>query len=156
MPKSYVFHLLPLALAASFAMPALADADFKRHHPPRTQVPLVIGHRGASGYLPEHTLEGYAKAIELGADFIEPDLVLTKDGKMIARHEPMIARPPTSPAIPNLPTARANACWTASKSRTGSPTTLPWPKSKRCAPCNRAPTGHRNSTACTRFRRWTK
>ena len=52
--------------------------------------PIVIGHRGASGYLPEHTLESYALAIELGADFIEPDLVLTKDGQMIARHEPMI------------------------------------------------------------------
>jgi len=52
--------------------------------------PLVISHRGASGYRPEHTLEGYALAIDQGADFIEPDLVLTKDGKMIARHEPMI------------------------------------------------------------------
>jgi glycerophosphoryl diester phosphodiesterase len=52
--------------------------------------PIVIGHRGASGYRPEHTLEGYALAIEMGADFIEPDLVLTKDGQMIARHEPMI------------------------------------------------------------------
>lgn len=52
--------------------------------------PLVIGHRGASGYRPEHTLESYALAIEMGADFIEPDLVLTKDGRMIARHEPMI------------------------------------------------------------------
>ncbi|HEX6827982.1 MAG TPA: glycerophosphodiester phosphodiesterase [Burkholderiales bacterium] len=50
--------------------------------------PLVIGHRGASGYLPEHTLESYALAIELGADFIEPDLVSTKDGHLIARHEP--------------------------------------------------------------------
>jgi glycerophosphoryl diester phosphodiesterase len=50
--------------------------------------PLVIGHRGASGYLPEHTLESYALAIELGADFIEPDLVATKDGVLIARHEP--------------------------------------------------------------------
>lgn len=52
--------------------------------------PLVIGHRGAPGYLPEHTLEGYALAIELGADFIEPDLVATKDGVLIARHEPNI------------------------------------------------------------------
>src|SRR5712664_1276841 len=50
--------------------------------------PLVIGHRGAHGYLPAHTLEGYALAIELGADFIEPDLVSTKDGHLIARHEP--------------------------------------------------------------------
>ena len=52
--------------------------------------PLVIGHRGAHGYLPAHTLEGYALAIELGADFIEPDLVATKDGHLIARHEPNI------------------------------------------------------------------
>lgn len=52
--------------------------------------PVVIGHRGASGYRPEHTLEGYTLAIELGANFIEPDLVLTKDKQMIARHEPMI------------------------------------------------------------------
>ena len=52
--------------------------------------PLVIGHRGASGYLPEHTLESYKRAIELGADFIEPDLVATKDGVLIARHEPNI------------------------------------------------------------------
>jgi glycerophosphoryl diester phosphodiesterase len=50
--------------------------------------PLVIAHRGASGYLPDHTLEGYALAIELGADYIEPDLVSTKDGVLIARHEP--------------------------------------------------------------------
>ena len=48
--------------------------------------PLVIGHRGAHGYLPAHTLEGYALAIELGADFIEPDLVSTRDGVLIARH----------------------------------------------------------------------
>jgi len=55
------------------------------------QAPIVIGHRGAAGYRPEHTLEGYALAIELGAGYIEPDLVLTKDGQMIARHEPMIS-----------------------------------------------------------------
>jgi glycerophosphoryl diester phosphodiesterase len=54
----------------------------------RAQSPLVIGHRGASGYLPEHTLEAYALAIELGADYVEPDLVATKDGHLIARHEP--------------------------------------------------------------------
>lgn len=49
--------------------------------------PLVIGHRGAPGHLPDHTLEGYRKAVELGADFIEPDLVPTKDGHLIARHD---------------------------------------------------------------------
>jgi glycerophosphoryl diester phosphodiesterase len=52
--------------------------------------PLVVAHRGASGYLPEHTLEGYRLAIAQGADFIEPDLVLTRDGVMIARHEPVL------------------------------------------------------------------
>lgn len=63
---------------------AWADAD---HHQAK---PIVIGHRGASGYRPEHTLESYTLAIEMGADYIEPDLVLTKDGQMVARHEPMI------------------------------------------------------------------
>lgn len=52
------------------------------------QLPLVIGHRGASGELPEHTLQAYQRAIELGADFVEPDLVATQDGYLIARHEP--------------------------------------------------------------------
>ena len=50
--------------------------------------PLVVAHRGASGYLPEETLEAYAKAIDLGADVIEPDLISTKDGILIARHDP--------------------------------------------------------------------
>ncbi|MAW82298.1 MAG: glycerophosphodiester phosphodiesterase [Parvularcula sp.] len=49
--------------------------------------PLIIAHRGASGYLPEHTLEAYGLAIEQGADVIEPDLVFTKDGVLVARHD---------------------------------------------------------------------
>ena len=49
--------------------------------------PIVIAHRGASGHRPEHTLEAYALAIQMGADFIEPDLVSTKDGVLVARHE---------------------------------------------------------------------
>jgi glycerophosphoryl diester phosphodiesterase len=53
--------------------------------------PLVAAHRGASGYLPEETIEAYVKAIELGADFIELDLVSTKDGVLIARHDPNLA-----------------------------------------------------------------
>ncbi|WP_404786992.1 phytase [Altericista sp. CCNU0014] len=52
------------------------------------KAPIAIGHRGASGELPEHTLGAYKRAIEQGADFIEPDLVSTKDGVLIARHEP--------------------------------------------------------------------
>jgi glycerophosphoryl diester phosphodiesterase len=49
--------------------------------------PIVIAHRGASGYAPEHTLTSYFIAIEQGADYIEPDLVMTRDGVMVARHE---------------------------------------------------------------------
>ena len=53
----------------------------------QTKRPIVIAHRGASGHRPEHTLEAYRLAVDMGADFIEPDLVSTKDGVLIARHE---------------------------------------------------------------------
>ena len=49
--------------------------------------PIVIGHRGASGYVPEHTLTSYFIAIQDGADYVEPDLVMTKDAVLVARHE---------------------------------------------------------------------
>jgi glycerophosphoryl diester phosphodiesterase len=52
--------------------------------------PLVIGHRGASGYRPEHTLASYELAARMGADFMEPDVVSTKDGVLVCRHEPEI------------------------------------------------------------------
>jgi glycerophosphoryl diester phosphodiesterase len=73
------------ALVAT-AAPAAAAHDWGGE-----EDPLVIGHRGASGYLPEHTLQSYALAIKQGADYVEPDLVATKDGHLIARHEPNIA-----------------------------------------------------------------
>lgn len=73
-------------IAAALALPGAAQA----WNTLDGNAPIVIGHRGASGYLPEHTLEGYALAIAQGANFIEPDLVLTKDGVLIARHEPML------------------------------------------------------------------
>jgi glycerophosphoryl diester phosphodiesterase len=53
--------------------------------------PLVIGHRGASGHRPEHTLASYEFAAHLGADFLEPDLVATADGVLVARHEPELS-----------------------------------------------------------------
>ena len=53
--------------------------------------PVVIAHRGASGLRPEHTIEAYSLAIEQGADFIEPDLVITKDGVLVARHDPWLS-----------------------------------------------------------------
>lgn len=74
----YFLLVLSVAVAPAFA-------DFGGDRFPK---PLVIGHRGTHGYLPTHMLEGYALAIELGADFIEPDLVATKDGHLIAPHEP--------------------------------------------------------------------
>jgi glycerophosphoryl diester phosphodiesterase len=76
-------RILIAALVAAILTPAGAVA----HDQPD---PLVIGHRGAAGYLPDHTLPGYALAIKLGADYIEPDLVSTKDGYLVARHEPNI------------------------------------------------------------------
>jgi glycerophosphoryl diester phosphodiesterase len=55
--------------------------------PSKRARPIVIGHRGASGYVPEHTLTSYFIAVQQGADYAEPDLVMTKDGVLIARHE---------------------------------------------------------------------
>jgi len=68
--------LLRLALAAAALAPVAATAQ-----------PLVYGHRGASAYRPEHTLASYALAIDQGADYVEPDLVSTRDGVLVARHE---------------------------------------------------------------------
>lgn len=59
---------------------------------PTTRRPIVIAHRGASAYRPEHTLAAYTLAIEQGADFIEPDLVMTKDHVLVCRHENEISQ----------------------------------------------------------------
>ena len=68
---------------------AVATNDGGDHHAGRQcdSGILVLGHRGASGYRPEHTLAAYKLAIALGADYIEPDLVATRDGQLVARHE---------------------------------------------------------------------
>ncbi len=83
--KTMPLHLPLLAILLSGPVLAAGSSPFPTLD---GKPPLVVAHRGASGYLPDHTLEGYAKAIELGADYIEPDLVSTKDGVLIARHEP--------------------------------------------------------------------
>jgi len=67
--------------------PAMAQPDPQRQAPQIFDRPLVIAHRGASGERPEHTLAAYELAIDQGADFIEPDLVATRDGVLVARHE---------------------------------------------------------------------
>ena len=92
---------LALALCLCLVAPAAAAAGDDR--------PLVIGHRGASGYLPEHTLESYSLAIAQGADYIEPDLVATKDGHLIARHEPNITNTTDVSTRPEFANRRRNA-----------------------------------------------
>jgi glycerophosphoryl diester phosphodiesterase len=71
-----------------------------------TTRPLVIAHRGASGYRPEHTLAAYEMAIEMGADFIEPDLVATRDGALVARHENLISETTDVASRPELAARR--------------------------------------------------
>ena len=81
---------LAVVLSAAFLQACGGSDDSPAFKTLSGAEPLVIGHRGASGILPEHTLEAYTAAIEQGADFIEPDLVLSQDGVMIVRHEPML------------------------------------------------------------------
>ncbi|RJK92637.1 glycerophosphodiester phosphodiesterase [Vallicoccus soli] len=76
-----------LALVAVPGAPATAEERPAQRSAAQVSEPLVFGHRGASGYRPEHTLASYQLAIRLGADVIEPDLVSTKDGVLVARHE---------------------------------------------------------------------
>ena len=88
----HTFSIRPaaLALTAALALAACGGSDSPGYPTLSGDTPLVIGHRGASGYRPDHTLESYKLAIDMGADFIEPDLVATKDGVLVARHEPNI------------------------------------------------------------------
>ncbi|GAB3028060.1 glycerophosphoryl diester phosphodiesterase [Nocardioides flavus (ex Wang et al. 2016)] len=83
-PAATLVLALAAALTSVSASATASPADV-------TEAPLVepvlIGHRGASGYRPEHTLAAYELAIEQGADYIEPDLVSTRDGVLVARHE---------------------------------------------------------------------
>ena len=88
-PQANQFVALALDLGeVPTITPALETPDELRYPGP---APIVIAHRGASGDRPEHTLAAYQKAMEDGADFIEPDLVSTSDGVLIARHEPWLA-----------------------------------------------------------------
>lgn len=73
-----------LSAPSAFAAGPNGNEDGRKAGP---QAPLVIGHRGSAGYRPEHTLAGYEFAIDHGVDYIEPDLVSTKDHVLVARHE---------------------------------------------------------------------
>lgn len=76
-----------LATGTATAEPPGTAASSKGAALKKMPTPVVVGHRGASGYRPEHTLASYELAARQGADFIEPDLVSTKDGVLVARHE---------------------------------------------------------------------
>lgn len=78
--KMRIIPLLACLLATGIAAPAWGEQPIERP-------PVIIAHRGASGYLPEHTLAAYAMAYGMGADYIEPDLVRTRDGAFICRHD---------------------------------------------------------------------
>ena len=93
------FTLRLLVAALLVAVPALAGAALPDC--------FVIAHRGASGYLPEHTLPAYQRlAIQLGADYIEPDLVMTRDGVLVARHERQLGGSTNVSALPQFATRR--------------------------------------------------
>ncbi|MGI8660993.1 MAG: glycerophosphodiester phosphodiesterase family protein, partial [Thermoleophilaceae bacterium] len=79
--------LLITALAAGGAIAKKPGKERAKPGRASADGPLVIGHRGAAGYRPEHTLASYELAARMGADFIEPDLVSTKDGVLVTRHE---------------------------------------------------------------------
>jgi glycerophosphoryl diester phosphodiesterase len=81
-----------LLIAGAFAGPSFAHRDRPHgasQHPGAHRV-LIIGHRGSAGYRPEHTLAAYELGARMGADYVEPDLVTTKDHVLVARHEPNI------------------------------------------------------------------
>ena len=81
-PLAPLFRWVSALVAAGLAVADLLTAD----GPDRTR-PIVIAHRGASGERPEHTLEAYRLAVDQGADFVEPDLVATRDSVLVCRHE---------------------------------------------------------------------
>ncbi|MEA2324954.1 MAG: glycerophosphoryl diester phosphodiesterase [Solirubrobacteraceae bacterium] len=87
-PKpSVLAALTAVALAALAALAGPAATAAAQTTPRPAAQPIVIGHRGAPAYRPEHTLASYRLAIQMGADYIEPDLVSTKDHQLVARHE---------------------------------------------------------------------
>jgi glycerophosphoryl diester phosphodiesterase len=100
MKRSRLTTLLLMIFALStgvLASVSLADDDDDRDRARKASSrhdhrPLVIAHRGASGYRPEHTLAAYELGARMGADYIEPDLVITKDGVLVARHENEISQ----------------------------------------------------------------
>ena len=99
-------HVLAGAVVGALGSPLWARQVGMRPHLPRPAKPYVLGHRGACALRPEHSLASYAKAIADGADFIEPDLVSTRDGALVARHENNIAETTDVAAHPEFAARR--------------------------------------------------
>ena len=100
-------HLLGASLGGLACAGSVRAAVMGAGPPARPAKPIVLGHRGACAWRPEHTLASYARAIGDGADFVEPDLVATKDGVLIARHENNIAETSDVAAHPEFAARRA-------------------------------------------------
>lgn len=102
-----VFSQLTLAAAVSLSLSACGGSstpavDYLNPGPSWPAAPAVAGHRGASALRPEHTLASYQKAIDDGADIVEPDLVATKDGVLVARHENEISGTTNVASLPQF------------------------------------------------------
>ena len=85
-------------------------ATSRRSFPPVTRPPrpVVVGHRGAPAYRPEHTAAGFELAVDLGADLIEPDVVISRDGALIVRHETELSRSTDVAARPEFADRRTS------------------------------------------------
>ena len=98
-PPLMAYSLLTLCAVAlgcgpdqSSTSPTIPSTPSASHVVAESTVVLAVGHRGASGYAPEHTIASYDLALDLGADYIEQDLQLTKDGVLVALHDPTLNR----------------------------------------------------------------
>lgn len=101
--RSFALRCVPVACAATFVLAGCGGDEITRDPTqPLSAKVQVVGHRGASALRPEHTLASYRKAIEDGADVIEPDLVVTRDGVLVARHENEISGTTNVSALPQF------------------------------------------------------
>ncbi|WP_321921228.1 glycerophosphodiester phosphodiesterase [Burkholderia sp. BCC1998] len=108
-PRPTALRCIPFACAAAVLLAACGGDDVSASDPARpiSAKVQVVGHRGASALRPEHTLASYRKAIEDGADVIEPDLVATRDGVLVARHENEISGTTNVSTLPQFASRKA-------------------------------------------------
>ncbi|KUZ75671.1 glycerophosphodiester phosphodiesterase [Burkholderia ubonensis] len=106
--RSFALRCVPVACAATFVLAGCGGDEITRDPTqPLSAKVQVVGHRGASALRPEHTLASYRKAIEDGADVIEPDLVSTRDGVLVARHENEISGTTNVSTLPQFASRKA-------------------------------------------------